>query len=327
MFNAGVRTATLEDDWEGKWLTIVARVCPNKLTFLGVHFDGWEMDDTQSVQDSPALPRDGGLTPILSGNDESIPWPISSAHVAFAGPIDMDIKTAVFVKLGSYLPPESDRPPHKGVHVYHILLLFPLEQQPWSSLLGWMRQAANPFPRRSWIVCSGRILGVLNRELIQGPQVIDSTTRILVILPDDWEFIRQGALSGHNASPPTPPHSSKESPTIPRPPGPGGVASRNPFSSPSRGQQGHPPKNATSPTLDTTKYSHHEAMEPARGEQTPRDTTTTDADPMRVPSSSSDVTEHDSDYYPTRKRKRPGSPRSGRSKRTTAGKRKAKLYD
>ena len=75
-------------------------------------------------------------------------------------------KTAVFIKLGSYLLPESDRPPHKGVHVCPVLLLSPLEQQPWSSLLGWMRQAANPFPRGSWIVCSGRILGVLNRELI-----------------------------------------------------------------------------------------------------------------------------------------------------------------
>jgi hypothetical protein len=39
-------------------------------------------------------------------------------------------KIAVFIKLGSYLLPESDRPPHKGVHVCHVLLLFPLEQQP-----------------------------------------------------------------------------------------------------------------------------------------------------------------------------------------------------
>lgn len=56
MFNAGARTATLEEDWEGKWFTIVARLCPNKLTFHGV-------SESQSVQVALALPRDGGLTP------------------------------------------------------------------------------------------------------------------------------------------------------------------------------------------------------------------------------------------------------------------------
>ena len=141
-----------------------------------------------------------------------------------------------------------------------------------------MRQAANPFPRGSWIVCSGRILGVLNRDLIQDPQVMDSTARILVILPDDWEFIRQSALSGHNTSTPTFSYAANQSPTTPRPAGPGGVASRNPFSSPSRRQKGPPPQNVTSPTL---------AIEPlasAGEEQTPRGATTTDADPMTVQS-------------------------------------------
>ncbi|KAK0710683.1 hypothetical protein B0H67DRAFT_635304 [Lasiosphaeris hirsuta] len=270
-----------------------------------VRLDGWETDDTQSVQVSLALPRDGGLTPIiprvLSGNDESVPWPTSSAHASFAGPVDLDTfhikgdfwpevltKTSVFIKLGSYLLPESDRPPRKGVHVCHVLLLFPLEG--------------------SWIVCSGRILGVLNRELIQGP-----------------------ALSGHNA--PIPSNPVPESPTQPRPAGPGGIASRNPFSSPSRGQKGAPP----------TKHSHRKVTESpvsSGGEQTSRDLTTTGVELMTVPSSGSDVTEHGSDIEqllddqltstsatPTRKRKGPGSPGSGRSKRTTAGKRRAQLCD
>lgn len=64
----------------------------------------------------------------LSGTDESAPWPSSSAHVSFAGPIDLDtfrikyevwpetlINASVFVRFGSYLQPENDRPPHKGV--------------------------------------------------------------------------------------------------------------------------------------------------------------------------------------------------------------------
>jgi hypothetical protein len=63
MFNADARTATLEEDWEGKWFTIVARLFPNKLTFKGVRLDGWETEETQSVQVALALPRDGGLTP------------------------------------------------------------------------------------------------------------------------------------------------------------------------------------------------------------------------------------------------------------------------
>ncbi|KAH7122202.1 hypothetical protein B0J13DRAFT_567146 [Dactylonectria estremocensis] len=247
MFNPGARTATLEEDWEGKWFTIVARLFPNKLTFHGVSLDGWETEETRSVQVALALPRDGGLTPIvprlLGGSDEGAPWPSSSAHISLAGPVDLDTfhikedvwpeplsKTSVFVKLGSYLVLENDRPPHKGVYVCHVLLLFPVEQQPWRSLLGWMRQAVNPFPKGSWIVCSGRVLGVLNRELIQGPQIVDSTVRILVILPDDWEFVRQSTLSTYNTYMPTSSNPVNKSPTPPRPAGPGGVASRNPFS-------------------------------------------------------------------------------------------------
>ncbi|KAH7125041.1 hypothetical protein B0J13DRAFT_566131 [Dactylonectria estremocensis] len=206
MFNAGVRTATLEEDGRGN--------------------DGWETEDSQSVQVALALPRDGGLTPIvprlLGGSDESAPWPNSSAHVSLAGPVDLDTfhikedvwpeplsKTSVFIKLGSYLVPENDHPPHKGVHICHVLLLFPVEQQPWRSLLG------------------GRVLGVLNRELIQGPQVVDSTVRILVILPDDWEFIRQSALSTHNTSMPISSSPINELPTPLRPAGPGGLLPRH----------------------------------------------------------------------------------------------------
>ncbi|EWZ28529.1 hypothetical protein FOZG_17742 [Fusarium oxysporum Fo47] len=360
MFNAGARTATLEEDWEGKWFTIVARIFPNKLTFHGVSLDGWETEETESVQVALALPRDGGLTPIvprlLDGSDESAPWPNSSAHISLAGPVDLDTfhikedvwpeplsKTSVFIKLGSYLVPENDRPPHKGVHVCHVLLLFPVEQQPWHSLLGWMRQAVNPFPKGSWIVCSGRVLGVLNRDLIQGPQVVDSTVRILVILPDDWEFVRQSTLSTHNTYMPTSSNPVNESPTPPRPAGPGGVASRNPFSSPIRGQKQSPQRKAASPTLPS-KQSDCEATKPPacpRGKHTPLTPTTIDVNPvLPIPSSDSDCTENGSDTKqmlddqldptsptPTRKRKQQSTPEPMRSKRTTARKRRAQLYD
>ncbi|KAH7202763.1 hypothetical protein BKA60DRAFT_600626 [Fusarium oxysporum] len=316
---------------------LIARIFPNKLTFHGVSLDGWETEETESVQVALALPRDGGLTPIvprlLDGSDESAPWPNSSAHISLAGPVDLDTfhikedvwpeplsKTSVFIKLGSYLVLENDRPPHKGVHVCHVLLLFPVEQQPWHSLLGWMRQAVNPFPKGSWIVCSGRVLGVLNRDLIQGPQVVDSTVRILVILPDDWEFVRQSTLSAHNTYMPTSSNPVNESPTPPRPAGPGGVASRNPI------------------------LSDCEATKPPacpREKHTPLTPTTIDVNPvLPIPSSDSDCTEDGSDTKqmlddqldptsptPTRKRKQQSTPEPIRSKRTTARKRRAQLYD
>jgi hypothetical protein len=72
---------------------------------------------------------------------ETAPWPTTPAHVSFAGPVDLDafhiregvwpeplIKSSVFVKLGSYLQPENDRPPGKGVHICHVLVLFPVDQ-------------------------------------------------------------------------------------------------------------------------------------------------------------------------------------------------------
>ena len=76
---------------------------------------------------------------LLCSDDQDAPWPNSAAHVSFAGPVDLDTfrikedawsetltKTSVFVKVGTYLLPENDRPPHKGVHVCHVLLLFPV---------------------------------------------------------------------------------------------------------------------------------------------------------------------------------------------------------
>jgi hypothetical protein len=65
MFNAETKTASLEEDWEGKRFSIVARLLPNNLTFHGVRLDGWEGEETESVQVALALPRDGSLTPYV----------------------------------------------------------------------------------------------------------------------------------------------------------------------------------------------------------------------------------------------------------------------
>jgi len=60
---------------------------------------------------------------VLSGNDDNAPWPTSSTHASFTGPVDLDTfhikgdvwlealtKTSVFIKLGSYLLLESGWP-------------------------------------------------------------------------------------------------------------------------------------------------------------------------------------------------------------------------
>jgi hypothetical protein len=188
----------------------------------------------------------------------------------------------VFVRLGSYLQPEDNRSPHKGVHVCHVLILFPVEQQPWKSMVGWMRTTATPFPRGSWIVGSGRILGVLDRNLIQRPQPADSTVRILVVLPDIWDFVRQNALS---SSTPRSSNSYNESPTTPRPAVPVGVASRNPFSSPSRDQRLSPQKKAA-PAESSQKHPVHGTTEAPSSPEAPLVSITADPDPvLTVPSS------------------------------------------
>jgi hypothetical protein len=98
MFNAGTRTTTLEEDWEGKWFTIVARLYPNKLTFRGVSFNGWDTGEGESVQVALALPRDGGLTPyvplayhvsllIMIGAYQSIVLSLGSSSIATKIPL------------------------------------------------------------------------------------------------------------------------------------------------------------------------------------------------------------------------------------------------
>ncbi|KAK3363995.1 hypothetical protein B0T25DRAFT_587624 [Lasiosphaeria hispida] len=94
--------------------------------------------------------RESSVIPLLLLiSNKNVPWPSSSAHMSFTSPVNLDTfhikedvwpealsKTSVFIKLGSYLLPENNHPPHKGIHICHVLLIFPIKQQPWSSLLG-----------------------------------------------------------------------------------------------------------------------------------------------------------------------------------------------
>ncbi len=221
------------------------------------------------------MATDRGKEPASERTPTGITAPRSlpeATSVSVAGITEPLTKTSVFVRLGSYFQPENDRAPHRGVHVCHVLVIFSVEQQPWRSLAGWMRTAANPFPRGSWIVCSGRLLGVMDRNLIQGPQLVDPTVRILVIFPDDWEFVRQNALTANSTKAAPSSNAVAASPTTPRRAGAGGVTSRNPFSSPSSGRK-LPLQKKASPLTPT-------------GPGAPLNPTTADDDPvLTIPSS------------------------------------------
>ncbi|EAQ85286.1 predicted protein [Chaetomium globosum CBS 148.51] len=141
----------------------------------------------------------------------------------------------------------------------------------------------NPFPRGSWIACSGRLLGVLDRNLIQGPQLVDTSVRIPVVLPDDRESIRQSSLTAHNTTPIRP----STVPTTPRSTGPRGITSWNPFSSPVGGQNSlaNKEKNLAQPR----KHPDHEATEPPATLEAPPNSTTTHTEPVLTISSPENV--------------------------------------
>jgi hypothetical protein len=115
--------------------------------------------------------------------------------------------------------------------------------------------------------------------------VVDSTVRILVVLPDNWELIRQNTLSAHSTSTPTSSGPVTGSPTTPRSDGPGGIASRNPFSSPSRGRKLTPQKK-TSPSTLPPKHADHNATNPPATPGAPPDSASIDVEPVLAISSS-----------------------------------------
>ena len=64
MHNNQARSATLAEDWEGRWFTIIARVVPNRLRFEGVvALQGH--DKLQDIYTGLILLRDGALIPYI----------------------------------------------------------------------------------------------------------------------------------------------------------------------------------------------------------------------------------------------------------------------
>jgi hypothetical protein len=109
--------------------------------------------------------------------------------------------------------------------------------------------------------------------------------RIPVLLPDNWELIRQNTLSAQSTSTPTLSGPVTGSPMTPRPAGPGGIASRNPFSSPSSGRKLTPQKMTSHPTLPP-KHPDHDATELLATPETPPDSASIDVEPVLTISSS-----------------------------------------
>jgi hypothetical protein len=109
--------------------------------------------------------------------------------------------------------------------------------------------------------------------------MVDSTVRILVVLPDSWELIRQNTLSQHSTQAPTPSGPVTGSPTTPRPAVYGRIASRNPFSSPDCATNLSPRKTASTPAF-APETSDRETTGLPVGPGALSDSITVDPDPV-----------------------------------------------
>ncbi|KAH8757867.1 hypothetical protein F5883DRAFT_379154, partial [Diaporthe sp. PMI_573] len=75
--------------------------------------------------------------------------------------------------------------------MYHVLLLFPLSQQPWKS---WASK--NPLQEREWIFGMGHIVGVLNSDLLRVKPPNYDDMPILVIISSEWQIMGRLQLEG-----------------------------------------------------------------------------------------------------------------------------------
>ncbi|KAL2193413.1 hypothetical protein P885DRAFT_72220 [Corynascus similis CBS 632.67] len=103
------------------------------LASRGVRTNGWDTDESQSVQIG-----------LLGGPDDTALWPNTSPHVPFAG---SGIWSGLLTKASVF----NECPTHKGVHICHALVLFSIDRQPWNML---------PTNNASKIISSGSVHGV-----------------------------------------------------------------------------------------------------------------------------------------------------------------------
>lgn len=83
--------------------------------------------------------------------------------------------------------------------MYHILLLFPINQQPWKlRCQGWASR--NPLQERDWIYGVGHIVGVLHPNVLKIKPLNYEDMPILVVIPFEWQI--KGKLQLEGAPPP-----------------------------------------------------------------------------------------------------------------------------
>jgi hypothetical protein len=97
--------------------------------------------------------------------------------------------------------------------MYHVLLLFPLSQQPWKvRCQSWASK--NPLQEREWIFGMGHIVGVLNSDLLRVKPPNYDDMPILVIIPSEWQIMGRLQLEGA----PPPPYIETQQPINPNTP-------------------------------------------------------------------------------------------------------------
>lgn len=132
-----------------------------------------------------------------------------SPIATFAGPIDKTTFTITssshwpigqkdalcFIRLSTYIACSDGPFQGRSYYMYHVLLLFPLSQNPWKTRCqGWATR--NPLQDRNWIFGVGHVVGVLNPDLLSPKPANYEGMPILIIIPYEFQIVGKDQLDG-----------------------------------------------------------------------------------------------------------------------------------
>jgi hypothetical protein len=104
---------------------------------------------------------------------------------------DAQLKACSFFRLQAYISVNSDSVGSK-YYGFHILVVFPLDAQPYKSQLGYLisKPSSNgPFHGKQMMFIYGSIVGVLHHKYINESSKVRSNQNILVIVPHSHQGI------------------------------------------------------------------------------------------------------------------------------------------
>lgn len=141
------------------------------------------------------------------------------------------LRYCAFIQCCTYITPgQPSKTPFKGFHPFQVFILFPIHALPFSLLCKKMADRKDTqFVPGAPFHCVGKIVGLLDHNLMVAASAADKKDYIFIVVPDSWTFPEKSA-------PPVPaPHTVSPSKTEPCPSQPGSFAAmRSMFKSPSK---------------------------------------------------------------------------------------------